>query len=404
VTYAAGAQSQRYQIERSPNEQPLFAVVVMFSLFIWFGIIVSIIGLIYVAFLGVFFFVAHMVFVGHIRGSGVKLTPDQFPELYDVVVNMSVEMGMDPPEAYIIQSGGALNALATRFLSSNMIVLYSDLLEACGDNSGARDMIIAHELGHLRCGHLRWRLLTLPGLMIPFLGSALSRAREYTCDRFGLAGAGNVNDAMRGLTILAAGPVYGARVSMEAFARQREDVNTGFMTLAEWLSTHPPLSKRIAALHPPLMQLGHESARGSLRALGILVAVFVLIVGGTTALVGVMGVMSNFTEQLASSVTTDAIQPVDPTEATQRVQADFKRLSAFIEEQWGITGLWPESMEQIRETWVVVQPDEELPIDPFDGFDYGYMLEGTTYWIWSSGPDGDSGTDDDIAYEGPAPR
>jgi hypothetical protein len=117
-----------------------------------------------------------------------------------------------------------------------------------------------------------------------------------------------------------------------------------------------------------------------------------------------MGVMSNFTEQLASSVTTDAIQPVDPTEATQRVQADFKRLSAFIEEQWGITGLWPESMEQIRETWVVVQPDEELPIDPFDGFDYGYMLEGTTYWIWSSGPDGDSGTDDDIAYEGPAPR
>jgi Zn-dependent protease with chaperone function len=401
VGYAAGS-SQRFQIERSPNEPPLFAVVVMFSLFIWLAIVVSIIGLIYVAFLGVFFFVAHMVFVGHIRGSGVKLAPDQFPDLYDTVVNMSVEMGMDPPDAYILQSGGALNALATRFLRSNMIVLYSDLLEACGENLGARDMIIAHELGHLRCGHLRWRWLTLPGLCIPFLGSALSRAREYTCDRFGLAGAGNVNDALRGLAILAAGPVYGAQVSMEAFARQREDVNTGFMTLAEWLATHPPLAKRIAALHPPLMQLGHESARGSLRALGILFVVAALIVGGTTALIGVMATMSNFTEQLASATSTDVLQPVDPSEGARQVEADFKRLSAFIEEQWGITGLWPESMEEIRETWTFVQPNEQFPIDPFDGFEYGYMLDGTKYWIWSSGPDGDSGTDDDIAYEGPA--
>lgn len=400
MTYSAGVPSPQFNIERSPNEQPLFAAVVILSLFIWFAIVISVIGLFYAVFLGIFFFVAHMVFVGHIRGSGVKLGPDQFPELHDAVVNMSVEMGMAPPEAYVLQSGGMLNALATRFLRANMIVLYSDLLEACGDNRGARDMIIAHELGHLRCGHLRWRWLTLPGYFIPFLGSALSRAREYTCDRYGLAGAGNVNDALRGLAILAAGPVYGRQISFEAFARQHEDVNTGFMTLAEWMSTHPPLSKRCAAIHPPLRQLGYDSARGSVRALFILLFVFVGGAGGVTALVVGMGVLGNLMNQLPTPAVTESSLPPDTEAPAKRVEADLQRLSAFIEEEWGGVAMLPESMEEIRTRWTLARPDEPLPMDPFDGFEYGYTRDGTSYWIWSSGPDGESGTADDIAYEG----
>ncbi|MGY8766893.1 MAG: type II secretion system protein GspG [Pirellulales bacterium] len=40
--------------------------------------------------------------------------------------------------------------------------------------------------------------------------------------------------------------------------------------------------------------------------------------------------------------------------------------------------------------------DKEIPKDPWDG-DYEYELNGAEYRVWSIGPDGSSGTDDDIA-------
>ena len=49
--------------------------------------------------------------------------------------------------------------------------------------------MIAHELGHIHRGHVRWHFVLAPAPLVPFLGAALSRAREYTCDRYGAAGA-----------------------------------------------------------------------------------------------------------------------------------------------------------------------------------------------------------------------
>jgi Zn-dependent protease with chaperone function len=271
------------RVERWPTELPLFVVTALASIVIWILLCVSVIGLMYIVMFGIFFSLAHLIFVAHVRGSGVKLGPEQFPALHESVVRISDAMGMAVPEAYIVQAGGTLNAMATRFLSRNIMILYSDLLEACGDNHGARDMIIAHELGHLKCGHLRWRWLILPGSFLPFLGSALSRAREYTCDRYGTAGAGNLSDALRGLAILAAGPTYGRQLRLDVFTRQRNDINTGLMTLAEWFGTHPPLSKRIAVLSPELHDPQYRPATGRLRAAAIIAVVVLVLVGGTAA-------------------------------------------------------------------------------------------------------------------------
>jgi Zn-dependent protease with chaperone function len=378
--------SERFQVERWPSEVPLFVLTAICSAFIWLLLFVSIIGLIYVVMFGIFFFVAHVVFVGHVRGSGVKLGPDQFPDLHQAVLRISEAMGMVAPEAYIVQAGGTLNALATRFLGRNMIILYSDLLEACGDNHAARDMIIAHELGHLKCGHLRWQWLILPGFLVPFLGTTLSRAREYTCDRYGLAGAGNLSDALRGLAILAAGPVYGAQLRLDAFTRQRKDINTGFMTLAEWFSTHPPLSKRVAVLSPELRDLEYSPVKGRLRAASIILAVLIAV-GGTTAIVLIVGrKISGF---------------LAPMRNVQQVQTDFQRISGFITEQWPDSKALPESMDEILERWRQVRPTEPAPSDPFDGSAYGYSRSGDSYQIWSSGVDGKSDTNDDLVYDSP---
>src|SRR5262249_50813733 len=150
------------------------------------------------------------------------------------------------------QHDGALNAFAMRFLRAHMIVLFSDLLEACGENTAARDMIIGHELGHIRAGHLRGRWLLMPASFVPFLGSALSRAREYTCDRYGSAAAGDPDGALLGLTILSAGGRYGPLVTRAALVEQRRDLASAWMHLGEWLGSHPPLSRRLCALAPEL--------------------------------------------------------------------------------------------------------------------------------------------------------
>ncbi|MDT8367906.1 MAG: M48 family metallopeptidase [Longimicrobiales bacterium] len=250
----------------------------------WLILTVSVIGIAYALFIAAFFFVSHLAFVAYVRGSAVKVGPRQFPQLHARVHALATEMGMEMPAVYIMQAGGTLNAFATRFLRREMVILFSDLLEACEGNDGARDMIVAHELAHLKCKHLRWMWFTLPGHFVPFLGSALSRAREYTCDRYGAAGAGDLAAARLGLVILSAGPQLAPRVDQGEFVRQRADMNTGLMTIGEWFGSHPPLSKRIAAIDPGVDETAYSPTKGRLIAVTMLILVGSL--GLVTMIVG----------------------------------------------------------------------------------------------------------------------
>ena len=112
--------------------------------------IVSIVGLVYAVFIGLFLFVLHLAFVARLRGSGIRVTAGQLPEIHEAVVRLSARFGMaQTPETYVIHGGGPINALATRLAGKDIVVLFSELLDACEGDTAARDMIIAHELGHL---------------------------------------------------------------------------------------------------------------------------------------------------------------------------------------------------------------------------------------------------------------
>jgi Zn-dependent protease with chaperone function len=264
-------------IPRWPTERPLFALVVTASVFLWLGLIISIFGVAYALLIAAGFFLAQVALVAYVRGNAVRLGPNQLPELYARVVHLASRAGIDPaPEAYVMQAGGELNAFATRFLRSRMIILFSELLDACANDETARDMVIGHELGHIRAGHLNWPWLVTPGMLVPFLGNAYSRAREYTCDRYGAVLCGDGAGALRGLAVLAAGGRLGPRVNVQQLATQRTSLDTGWMTIGKWLSTHPPLCDRVAALSPALAGAPGASMRGPIRALLIMFATFVL--------------------------------------------------------------------------------------------------------------------------------
>jgi Zn-dependent protease with chaperone function len=395
------------RVERWPSEIPLLVLTLIVSAGLWLFAIISIIGIFYGVFLGMFFFIMHLGFIAHVRGSGVRLGPAQFPEVHAAVERLAGRIGMKKvPEAYLIQGGGLLNALATRFAGSDILVLYTDLIEACGDDEAARDMIIAHELGHVHCGHLRWHFVMAPAMFVPFLFASLSRAREYTCDRFGRAGAGSTEGAVLGLTILAAGGRFGRRIDRSAFAAQASALNTGWMTLGEWFATHPPLVKRIAQLDPSLRDRSVNSARGAIRALAILggVTAPVFIAGVVAALLFPAWIARYAPPRARAAQTGPPFRRPPAAVGTAQVKKDFDVLATFIQGELQAGHGMPWDTSELYDRWAGAHPGGSEPRDPFDGTRYAYQSRGNDFKLWSVGADGEWETNDDLTYDSRATR
>lgn len=390
------------RIARWPTERPLLILNALAAAGVWFLLFRSIQSAsVFAVWLGVILLM-NVAFVAAVRGSAVRLGPDQFPDLHARVQELAAGFGLRrTPDVYLMQQDGALNAFATRFLRTHMVVLLSDLLEACGDNAAARDMIIGHELGHIRAGHLRARWLLMPAAFVPFLGSALSRAREYTCDRYGCAAAGDREGALLGLAILSAGGKYGPLVNRAALVRQRGDLRGAWMLVGEWLGSHPPLARRLVALAPELAVPTSEPARTTLRALRAAFAAVVVVVVGTAA---VSAYLPRFT---GIRRVTSAARQGPPADAEQRVGRDLARLKGFIEVERQQGKPLPWDTWELYARWEAAHPDEKGPLDPFSGYWYDYESHGDLYRLWSTGRDGDGDTADDIVLDsatGASPR
>jgi hypothetical protein len=272
-------------------------------------------------------------------------------------------------------------------------VLLSDLLEACGDNAAARDMIIGHELGHIRAGHLRGRWLLMPASFVPFLGSALSRAREYTCDRYGCSAAGDHDAALRGLAILSAGGKYGPHVNHAALMRQRHELRSLWMLIGEWLGSHPPLSKRVWALAPDLDATDTVPVQSRLRHVRVAAALLIVIVVGATTL-------RAYLPRLPMTQAGASERKRPGAETTAQVDRDLKQLKAFIEAERKHGRPLPWDNWDLYARWEAAHPEEKEPMDPFSaGYWYGYQWHGDAYQLWSDGPDGDNRTADDIVLD-----
>jgi Zn-dependent protease with chaperone function len=141
-----------------------------------------------------------------IRGSAVRLSRRQFPDIYSVKKAFAHRLDLRrDPEIYLMSGNGTLNAFAASTFGYDFVVIHSELFSNTYErNKEALAFIIGHELGHLRLGHTRlwYQLSTAYVDRIPLLGKFLSRAKEFSCDRHGayLAPRGE-----QGLVLLAAG-------------------------------------------------------------------------------------------------------------------------------------------------------------------------------------------------------
>ncbi|MEN9656597.1 MAG: hypothetical protein RL571_62 [Pseudomonadota bacterium] len=241
----------RASIKPYANEQRLFMILALISGLCWLGLTIVTVGIIWIIMLvlyliGLFGF---SYFISYVRGNGVRVTAEQFPDLHDRFVACCQTTGVSKlPEFYLMTGNGALNAFATRFLRRYYVVLLSDIVDALQDDPEALNFYIGHELGHIAQKHLVHHWWLVFATWIPLLGTAYSRAREYSCDQYGLACSSNKQSAVHALAVLAAGSTRWKTLNTQAYIAQTKDTDGFWMAVNELTADYPWLCKRVARI------------------------------------------------------------------------------------------------------------------------------------------------------------
>lgn len=239
---------------RYKHEETLFILSLLFSAAVWLVFLVGTVGiaLIFVALGFIVYLFAHSSFISMLQGSATRITATQFPDLHQRIVACSQKLKMSPvPETYLLHHGGAFNALATRFLGRNFIVLYSDVVDALEAEPEALNFYIGHELGHIRRNHLLWMPFLWPASILPLLGSGYSRSREYSCDMHGAYCCATPEAAARGIAALAAGGKRWHTLDLAEYSAQSNASGGFWMSYHELISGYPWLSKRMTRMLEP---------------------------------------------------------------------------------------------------------------------------------------------------------
>lgn len=266
------------------NERSLFVVMLVLSLVVWAGLVAGMGGAVvgYAVMFFLFYCFAQSALISYIKGNAVRITADQFPDLDAQINACCAKLGLERvPDAYLLQMGGSLNAFATRFLGRDFLVLYSDVVDGLHDNPDALNFYIGHEIGHIKRKHLSWGTVLLPASVLPLIGAAYSRAREYTCDRHGLAACEQPVNAEFGMAALAAGGKRWRTMNNSAFIEQSRETEGFWMSFHELVGDYPWLVKRMAAIRA--LAAGQEPRQPRRHFLATLLALFVPRLGGAAA-------------------------------------------------------------------------------------------------------------------------
>lgn len=271
----------------SSRERRYYPWVVIVSVLLWLAIVVSMVGIFYGVLIGFFMWIGQGLLGAYLKSEGVRVSERQIPELYKTLEDVCERLGVAKlPSLYVIQQGGFLNAFAMRATGRDFVVVYSEALEAYGAHSAEMKFLLGHEVGHLRSKHPLKAALLAPGMFFPLIGPAYRRAWETSCDRHGAHAAGEVEGSVRAMMILTGGRETGRTLDPLEFASQHGEERGFFVSLHEYTSTYPTLSRRVTDLLA--LSTGDSPRRPSRNPLAFLMA---MITPGGGMGGGVPGVM-----------------------------------------------------------------------------------------------------------------
>lgn len=231
------------------KEKSLFTILAIISGLIWLVLILATkgIALICVLMFFIIYLFTHSAFISYLKGTAVEISPEQFPDLHKQYLACCERLEIkEPPRAYLLAADGMLNALATRFLRRNYIVLFSSIVDALESDKDAINFYIGHELGHIRRNHIGKEPLLVFATWLPLIGAAYARACEYTCDLHGLRCCNSLRSATNAVAVLAAGVEQWKRMNVDQYIRQTQESSGFWMSFHEINSSYPWLTKRMA--------------------------------------------------------------------------------------------------------------------------------------------------------------
>jgi Zn-dependent protease with chaperone function len=255
------------------KEKTLFAIAAVLAGLVWGGLILATKGLVllvlpvsYIAYL-----FAMSGFISHLKGTGALVSDSQFPDIQERVKYCAQKVGLKAaPGVYILHGNGVFNAFAAKFLRKTYIVLLSDILDAVEERPEAINFYIGHEMGHIDRRHLTVAPFISIALILPLLGAAYSRAREYTCDLYGAACC-SPEAAQHGLGALAVGGRRYKTMNIAEYLGQARAASGFWMSFHELIASYPWLVKRVARISPD----AHKKKMPGRNPLAYLFAAFV---------------------------------------------------------------------------------------------------------------------------------
>lgn len=184
-----------------------------------------------------------------VRGTAVQLSPRQYSDLYATADEFARRLGLRrQPQIFLSNGNGTLNAFAAQATGHDYVVLANELFVNLynGNREGLR-FILGHELGHIKLHHvsLWYQLAVAYSERIPLLGPALSRLREYSCDRHGAYLSPN---GAAGLVLLASGRYTENHVDVDELVQQGRQLKGFWVGLAQLPRSHPFTVRRLERL------------------------------------------------------------------------------------------------------------------------------------------------------------
>jgi Zn-dependent protease with chaperone function len=187
--------------------------------------------------------------------SGFPVSPQRTPNMSRILQDCQKRLHPGAVEVFIVRSND-LNAYTFGVTSPEVIVVYSSVLEVMDEDE--LRFILGHEMGHVALGHstLNTLLGGMAGVPVTF-GAAVvlilafrswNRACEYSADRAGLLACGKPSKAISALVRLVAGDIRTSAEFQHAMQLIEQEDDSVSNLLAESLSTHPLIIKRIQEL------------------------------------------------------------------------------------------------------------------------------------------------------------
>jgi hypothetical protein len=184
-----------------------------------------------------------------VRGNSVRLSTEQFPEVYAILEDHCRRLGMaDIPELFV--SGGSIAPFSKTYSSwrENYIVLHQNIFEI--DVQKTADVVaftLGHELGAIRLNQTAvWNEMLLTYVSaLKWLHNPLERVRTYSRDRYG---ATLSPTGFRGLLINAIGRRLMNQVNIEEYLLQSRRYGGIWATLDVFFEPKPQVLSRLNQL------------------------------------------------------------------------------------------------------------------------------------------------------------